>query len=196
LGLVKEMWPLNEHNEAEAAQELLEPLMAGQSLALFSDCGTPLFADPGARLVELAHQNGIPVIPIPGPSSLTAALSISGLNLKEFLFAGFLPRSSDERRQVIKDWMPLTRAVVVMDTPYRIAQLTDDLLHELGPAQKIRIFFSLTQPGEEYFIGNLKDFRLFLGDKPPKREFVLVLEAKPERVKKAFKPRVKTRKRR
>jgi len=195
LGLQKEMMPLNEHNEAAEAAQVLQSLLEGQNLALISDCGTPLFADPGAKLVELCHQNGVQVIPVPGAASLTAALSVSGLLLTEFLFAGFLPRSSPERRAVITSWLPLKRAVVVMDTPYRIAALVQDLLQELGPVQGVRVFFSLTQPEEEIFVGNLAELTTFLGPEPPRREFVMILEAAPS--KREPKPaRVKTRKRR
>lgn len=184
LGVFKEMIPLNEHNEAEGAQELIELLTSGQTLALVSDCGTPGFADPGAKLVELCHQKGVQVIPVPGPSSLTAALSASGLPLKEFFYAGFLPRSREERRKAIRRWTPLKCPVVVYEAPYRLKALLEDLVAELHPDRTVRLFLALTQPEEKIFVGSLTELTVLVGKEPPKQEFVLVVDPAPAKVAK------------
>ncbi|MDT8448181.1 MAG: SAM-dependent methyltransferase [bacterium] len=176
LGVFKEMIPLNEHNEAQNAQEALELLLSGKNLTLTTDAGTPGFADPGARLVELCHQNGVEVVAVPGPSSLSAALSLSGLPLSEFYYAGFLPRSAEERRVTIRRFAAFGVPVVLYDTPYRIKALVTDLMAELGPSRPVRVFFSLTQEDEETLVSTLSELDLYLGDSPKKREFVLVVE--------------------
>ena len=99
----KELVTLNEHNEIEKVPDLTIRMSKGQDLALISDCGTPVFADPGADLIQQASESGIPVIPIPGPSSLMAALSILDFKVEQFLFAGFISRETEERqRQLLR----------------------------------------------------------------------------------------------
>lgn len=181
LGLFKEMIPLNEHNEKQNAAEALEELNQGKTLALVSDAGTPGFADPGAYLVELCLQECIPVVPVPGACSLSAALSVSGLKLSEFYYAGFLPREAEERRASIERFAAFGVPVVIYDTPYRIKALVADLLAQLGGSRKVRVFFQLTQEGEEVFAATLSELDLFLGDNPPKREFVLIIEPAADR---------------
>jgi len=95
----KDLILLNEHNEAEESQAIATEMLRGKTYALISDCGTPAFADPGTHLVRICLEYSIPVIPIPGPSSLMAAISISPLPLERFFFAGFLPRKTEERKQ-------------------------------------------------------------------------------------------------
>jgi len=179
LGVIKEMVQLNEHNEAEQAADLIGALKAGESFALTSDCGTPGFADPGAKLVALCHHHKVPVIPVPGASSLTAALSVSGLRLKEFFYAGFLPRNTEERRKSIRSWQALKVPVVVYEAPYRIKPLIADLLAELPEDRGVRLFLSLTKPEEKIFIGHLKGLDNWLGETPPKLEFVLIVDPAP-----------------
>ena len=94
---------LNEHNEPEKTRELIQRLlMNGEKAVLISDAGTPLFADPGSNLVRECHQNGIPVKPVPGASSLMAALMAAGLKTDKFLYYGFLPANKEERRKELK----------------------------------------------------------------------------------------------
>jgi len=95
----KEIVQLNEHNEAEVAANLLTRLLQGQSLALVSDCGTPVFSDPGSYLIQLAASSGVKVTPIPGASSLMAALSVLDFHLERFIFGGFLPRDPEARKR-------------------------------------------------------------------------------------------------
>ena len=98
LSLTKEIELLNEHNESEKTAELYEYLVAGKTLALISDCGTPIFADPGLNLVKMCIQNKIEVVAVPGASSIMTALVTSGFTLKQFLYAGFLKRNRQNRQ--------------------------------------------------------------------------------------------------
>ncbi|MBT4332652.1 MAG: 16S rRNA (cytidine(1402)-2'-O)-methyltransferase, partial [Candidatus Cloacimonetes bacterium] len=123
---------LNEHNEDEQTQTILDRLvMNNETAAIISDAGTPLFADPGNNLVWQCHQNGIDVVPIPGASSIMAALMVSGLNLEQFLYYGFLPANKDERKRAIRR-LPNNYDLIILETPYRLKQLLADMKSILG----------------------------------------------------------------
>jgi 16S rRNA (cytidine1402-2'-O)-methyltransferase len=122
------MVSLHEHNERREAPRLVERLAAGESIALVSDAGTPGIADPGELLVRLAHERQLTVTPIPGPSAITAALSVSGFPASEFVFMGFPPRSGARR----DDWMRRlgaeTRTVVAFEAPHRIRATLSEIV--------------------------------------------------------------------
>ncbi|MHB1482731.1 MAG: SAM-dependent methyltransferase, partial [Bellilinea sp.] len=122
----RELITLNEHNEAEMAADLVLRMFKGASFALISDAGTPVFADPGAYLIQEASLSGLQVMPIPGPSSLMAALSILDFKIEKFVYGGFLSRVPGERRQELTRLRGLRMPLVLMDTPYRLAALLDD----------------------------------------------------------------------
>lgn len=118
---------LSEHTEPKEIEKLLE-LCRTQKVGLVSDCGTPAFCDPGARLVKLCHSEGIAVRSLPGPSSIMAFLSVSGENLKEFYFKGFLSQKTEERARQIKELKEKSQIpVILMDTPYRLKKLLGEL---------------------------------------------------------------------
>ena len=169
----KELILLNEHNEAEQAAELLPRLFNGESFALISDCGTPVFADPGAYLIQLASSSGITVSPVPGASSLMAALSLLDTKIERFVFAGFLPRDPEQRRRELSRYRGYRMPVVVMDTPYRLAALLDDVAKIFGKGQWVMVAFDLTLPGERVYRGEVGDLGRQIGGK--KGEFVLVV---------------------
>ena len=176
LQLDQELYCINEHNEATEVETIIQLLLKGKTAALFSDCGTPLFADPGTTLVKRCHEMGLRVTPVPGASSLMAALAIAGVPTKQFYYAGFLSRKSDVRRSEIRKFSTLDCAVVIYDTPYRLAALLKDLLTELPSARQVFLAISLTKPDEKLIYGSIKEVCLQLGDHPPKKEFVLILE--------------------
>lgn len=190
LEIEKELFQLNEHNEEENTPEITEMLSKGKSGALISDCGTPLFADPGTHLTDQCYQKNIPIVPIPGPSSLTAALSISGLNIKQFFYAGFLARKSEDRVKEIESFRHLTCPVVLFDTPYRIRQLLQDLIKVLSPELRGLLAMSLTQEGEDIRRDSLKNLLKQMEKNPVKKEFVLILDA-PKLKKEPFKKKKK-----
>jgi 16S rRNA (cytidine1402-2'-O)-methyltransferase len=169
----KEMVLLNEHNEAETAANLLMRLLSGQSLALISDCGTPVFSDPGSYLIQLAASSGVKVSPIPGASSLMAALSVLDFKLGRFVFAGFLPRDPEKRRGEMIRYRTMRIPVVLMDTPYRLGAILDDVMKVFGKTQLVTVAFDLTLPTETIFRGNVEDVRKQVGAR--KGEFVLIV---------------------
>ena len=166
---------LNEHNETEQTQVILDRLvMNGETAAIISDAGTPLFADPGNSLVWQCHQSGINVVPIPGVSSIMAALMVSGLKLEQFLYYGFLPANKDERKRAIKR-LPNNYDLIFLETPYRLKQLLGDLKKVLGPNRQAIIAYKLTQPNEKIFWGNLQEL-ILMTQELPKGEFVFILK--------------------
>ena len=195
LGVQKELYQINEHNEKDDTEEIIALLKENKSAALFSDCGTPLFADPGTFLIKRCHETGINIIPIPGASSLTAALSVAGVDTKQFYYAGFLPRSSDERCQEIQKLNRMTCTIVIYDTPYRLLALLEDLQKELNAQRQLTILFSLTQAQEKIWKGSSSTLIKKFKQNPLKQEFVLIIDPIPIKVKKPIK-KIKTRKRR
>jgi 16S rRNA (cytidine1402-2'-O)-methyltransferase len=169
----KELILLNEHNEAEQAAELLPRLLNGESFALISDCGTPVFSDPGAYLIQLAASSGVTVSPVPGASSLMAVLSLLDARIENFVFAGFLPREPDKRRRELTRYRGYRMPIVVMDTPYRLASLLDDVVKVFGKGQWILVGFDLTLPTEKVYRGEVEEVQKLTGGK--KGEFVLVI---------------------
>jgi 16S rRNA (cytidine1402-2'-O)-methyltransferase len=143
----------HDHNEAERALELLAKLQAGQTIAQVSDAGMPGIADPGYRLVKLAIENNIPVVPVPGASAVITALAAAGLATDAFEFQGFLPAKSGQRRTVLEQFRDSQHAVVVYETPHRIREALEDVVAILGPARPLVIARELTKLHEEFLRG-------------------------------------------
>ena len=175
LNIQKELYPLNEHNESEQTPEMIALLQKGQSGALISDCGTPLFADPGRILVQACHENDIKVVPIPGASSILAALVVSGLDLNQFYYAGFLPRSKEERQAEIKNILHFTCPVIVYDTPYRLNALIRDLYEVLPHERTITVAMELTKPDEKIVQATIKEVWKEFSKQKVKKEFVIII---------------------
>jgi 16S rRNA (cytidine1402-2'-O)-methyltransferase len=130
---------LREHNEARQTPRLLDRLSRGESIALVSDAGTPGIADPGARLVRAARDRGLPVAAIPGPSAITAALSVSGLSADAFVFMGFPPSGGSERRGWLERLATEDRAIVFFEAPHRLLRTVSDTRLYLAERQIIAI---------------------------------------------------------
>jgi 16S rRNA (cytidine1402-2'-O)-methyltransferase len=144
----------HEHNERERAEQLCALLDAGKNVALVSDAGTPLISDPGFRLVNLAIEKGIPVIPIPGPSALVTALSASGLPSDQFYFAGFLPARANARRARLEELRNVPATLIFYEAPHRIAATLRTALEVLGD-REAAIARELTKLHEEFARGKL-----------------------------------------
>src|SRR5437879_10142238 len=125
-GIHKPTLSYHQHNEVSRAPELLKRLEQGAQIILVSDAGTPTISDPGHRLVSLCLERQIPVVPIPGPSAVIAALAASGLPTGEFLFVGFLPARPTARRKVLQNLANETRTVVLYEAPHRIPHPLSD----------------------------------------------------------------------
>ncbi len=170
---VKEWIEANEHNESRVGEVLQEKLLCGASIALITDCGTPVFSDPGAKLIERALGLGVRVIPVPGASSLMATLSILELPLLKFYFAGFLPRQPEERQSMMDYLRKLHIPIILMDTPYRMDSVLKDVIKVFGSGKRAVLACDLTMSGEKIYRGNLGQIYKEAAGK--KAEFLLVL---------------------
>ncbi len=171
---------VHQHNEAEAAQSVLERLGQGQRVAYVSDAGTPAISDPGARLVTAVRQAGFRVMPLPGASSVTTALSASGMTGDSgFVFAGFLPSKATERQLAVQQLAQESRAVVLLEAPHRIEALAQALA-VLGN-RPITLGRELTKQFEQIETLPAQDLSAWLAEKPERLrgEFVLVLHDAP-----------------
>jgi 16S rRNA (cytidine1402-2'-O)-methyltransferase len=171
---------VHQHNEAEAAQSVLERLGQGQRVAYVSDAGTPAISDPGARLVAAVRQAGFRVMPLPGASSVTTALSASGMTGDNgFVFAGFLPSKATERQLAVQQLAQESRAVVLLEAPHRIEALAQALV-VLGP-RRVTLGRELTKQFEQIETLPAQDLSAWLAEKPERLrgEFVLVVHDAP-----------------
>jgi 16S rRNA (cytidine1402-2'-O)-methyltransferase len=168
----------HEHNEMTRAPELVLAMEQGAQIALVSDAGMPLVSDPGYRLVTLALRHHLPVVPIPGPSALLAALSASGLPNEEFLFAGFLPARTGERRRALERLRIEDRTIILYEAPHRIEETLADARDVLGdrPACLAR---EVTKLHEEFRRGTLSELTASLSEKPARGEITLLIGAVP-----------------
>ena len=143
---------LNEHTEDKALPDLLKPLLAGKDVGLMSDAGCPGVADPGARLVALAHQKGIRVVPLVGPSSILLALMASGLNGQQFAFLGYLPVDKTERNQKLKEIEKRAQThnetQIFIETPYRNMHMLEALLSTCHANTRLCIASQVSLPDE------------------------------------------------
>lgn len=176
----------HDHVEAERADELVLRLASGESVALVSDAGTPLIADPGYRLTRAALQAGLRVVPVPGPSSPVALLSCAGLPTDCFTFAGFLPAKSAARQRAIAALADRTETLLLLESPHRLAATLADLTAVLGDREAV-LGRELTKRFEEVRRGTLATLAARYGDEgdgEARGEIVLAIAGRPaERAK-------------
>ena len=158
-GLSRSMQALLEHNEEQKAPQIVERLLQGESVALVSDAGTPLLSDPGYRLVTLAAEAGVEVITVPGPSSITAALSVSGLPVDRFAFEGFLPSRQSARTKRLAGLSGESRTLVFFESSHRIRDSLADLEQVFGGDRQAALCRELTKQFETVLRGPLADIR-------------------------------------
>ncbi|AHI06776.1 putative methyltransferase [Bdellovibrio bacteriovorus W] len=162
---------LNEHTTKEDLLALV-PLCAEKNVALVSDCGTPGFCDPGADLVGLCRQKGISVKSVLGPSALMGLLSLCGERIDEFVFRGFLPAETEARKKALKELTKEKRAVILMDTPYRLKKILQDM-KENFPQRKMLMVMNLSQESEVSLEGTID--QIIKKNPHDKAEFMLML---------------------
>ena len=163
---------LHEHNEVAKMPRLLQQLAAGGSIALVSDAGTPGISDPGARLVSAAHAAGILVLPVPGPSALTAIVSAAGVPVEGFTFVGFPPSRSSARKKWLRELSDHRFPIVLYEAPHRITGALEDILAELGD-RRVAIGRELTKAHEQLAVRPISEW---VSRPPPARgEFVLIV---------------------
>jgi 16S rRNA (cytidine1402-2'-O)-methyltransferase len=149
---------LNKHTEASEHKQMIQPCLEGKNVGLMSEAGCPGVADPGAAIVKLAHEKGIQVVPLVGPSSILLAVMGSGMNGQSFAFNGYLPIDKGEKKSALKNFEMLSQnknqSQLFIETPYRNNKLLEDLLHTLQPNTHLCIAADLTLPTE--FIKTLR----------------------------------------
>ncbi len=164
----------HDHNEKTKAHALVARLKQGENVALVSDAGTPTLSDPGFRLVQEAIQQGIPVVPVPGPSALTAVLSASGLPTDRFVFEGFLPVKKRERREKLSRLREEIRTLVFFEAPHRLKESLEDLLEILGD-REVAVGREVTKVYEEFLHGRLSELSAQVEPREMRGEITLVV---------------------
>jgi 16S rRNA (cytidine1402-2'-O)-methyltransferase len=165
-----------EHNKLNKLDFILEKLLQGD-VALVSDAGTPAINDPGYELVKAALASNFDVVPVPGPSAPIAALTVSGLPTDSFLYLGYLPHKSTERRKTLTQITDLTYTLIFLESPHRIVDSLEDILSVLGD-RRICVAREMTKMYEEYWRGHVSGAIEHFKSKEPRGEFTLVVEGK------------------
>jgi 16S rRNA (cytidine1402-2'-O)-methyltransferase len=165
----------HEYNEPERATELVGRIQQGATVAQVSDAGMPGIADPGYRIIRLAIDRGIPVIPIPGPSALVTALVGSGLSTDAFEFRGFLPARSGQRRSALEEIRSALHTVLFYEAPHRLHEALEDIVQILGPERPIVVARELTKVHEEFLRGTAGAVRDQLSGRDVKGEITLLI---------------------
>ena len=174
-GIEAKLISYHEHNEAERAQELVQKLLDGTNIAQVSDAGMPGISDPGYRVIKLAIERGIPVMPVPGPSALVAALAVSGLPTDAFEFRGFLPAKSGQRRTVLESIRTAEHTVIFYEAPHRIGEAVEDIVAILGPARPMVIARELTKVYEEFLRGTAGELAGQIHNRDLKGEITILI---------------------
>ncbi len=177
------LFALHEHNEQDRASQLLERLTNGQSIALISDAGTPLISDPGYRLVFLARQEGIKVVPIPGACALIAALSAAGLPSDRFIFEGFLPAKTHARQERLGLLAEETRTLIFYEAPHRIVDCIQAMIESFGGERNAVVARELTKTFETIHSDTLDNLLAWMmADVQQQRgEFVVIVHGASEK---------------
>jgi len=166
----------HDNNEINQAKRLFDKLNKGDSIAIISDAGTPGISDPGYRIVNLASQENIEVVTIPGPSAVTAALSVSGMPTDHFYFEGFLPpKKGRKTRFELLESLPAT--VVIFESPQRVIKTLKDI-HNYWGNRIISVCRELTKMYEETLLGTVREAEIYFSKSKPKGEFVLLVAKK------------------
>ncbi len=176
-GIQATLLSLHDFNESKIISSVIDKLQAGSDLGLVSDAGTPLISDPGYKLVAAAKEAGIDVRSIPGPSALTAALSIAGVPTDRFIFEGFLPKSSSERTKLLNAMRFETRTIVFYESAQRIQACIHDCIHVFGGERRAVILRELTKRYEQHIYAPLVQIQQQLDAQTDKirGEIVLIL---------------------
>lgn len=172
---------LHEHNEMKQSQSVIAALAKGQDVAYVTDAGTPGVSDPGGRLIRAAIAEGVSVVPIPGPSAVIAAASVSGLPMDAFVFHGFLPPRGPQRRTLLSSLASEKRTIVLYETPRRVRETLKDI-GEIWGDRPIALARELTKIHEEVIRGRVSEVLAFLEGRVVKGEITLVVGGAPELV--------------
>lgn len=180
LGLKKPMVSYHRHNCSTAGPAIVDRLLAGESCALVTDAGTPAISDPGEDLVALCAQQDIPVEAVPGPCALICALSVSGLPAARFTFEGFLPQNKKNRRSHLDSLKGEQRTMVFYEAPHKLEDTLEDFVAVFGAERRIALCRELTKLHEEVVRTTVGQALADCATRPPRGEYVLVVEGAPE----------------
>lgn len=176
LGARPTLLSFHSHSDEQRSETLLEILHSGRDVALVSDAGTPAVSDPGSDLVALARESGYAVVPIPGPTAVTTALSASGLPTNRYLFLGFIPRKGRERIRLLQRAANEEWSVVFYEAPGRLNSLLADLIRFAGSDRKGVVARELTKLHEEIRSGTLAELAEYFSSAPPRGELTVLLQ--------------------
>ncbi|HLJ28437.1 MAG TPA: 16S rRNA (cytidine(1402)-2'-O)-methyltransferase [Candidatus Angelobacter sp.] len=171
----KPMISYHEHNEGQRSQELIAKLESGATIAQVSDAGMPGISDPGYRVVQLALEHGITVVPIPGASAVIAALAASGLPTDAFEFRGFLPAKAGQRRTALEEVRSVPHTVIFYEAPHRILESLEDVVRTLGLQRPVVIARELTKIHEEFIRGTAQQVLDIVRGRELKGEITLLI---------------------
>lgn len=171
------MTSYHEYNKVEKAKQLVGQLLNGQDIALITDAGTPAISDPGEVLVQMCHENGVPVTSLPGPAACITALTLSGLSTRRFCFEGFLPADKKEKRAVLEDLKQESRTMILYEAPHHLVKTLEELYEALGE-RRITLCRELTKRFETVMPTTLRGALEYYEAEEPRGEYVLVLEGK------------------
>ncbi len=174
----------HDFSKPKRLESIMRYLESGKSMALVSEAGTPLVSDPGFKLVKGAIEKGINVIPVPGPSALLAALTVSGIEPDRFVYLGFLPQARGARKKILEEYRSVQATLIVFESPNRLASSLADLQEVLGKERMASICREMTKRFEEVRRGSLCDLKKYCIQERLKGEMVIVVErdktGKPE----------------
>lgn len=179
LGLSKKVVSYHEHNKETAGPKLIEALLEGASVAQVSDAGMPVISDPGADLVRLALADNIPVVPLPGPNAALTALIASGLPATQFVFIGFLPRTSARRKELLASVREIPFTLIFYEAPHRLRETLKILRETLGDRRAVTAR-ELTKKFETFSRARLSALLSETEETDPRGEYVLLVEGKTE----------------
>jgi len=175
VGSHAELISFHAHSSERALERILDLLGTGKDIALVTDAGTPTVSDPGAALVAAARARDIPVVTIPGPTAVAAALAVSGLPADRYAFFGFLPRKGTDRRRLLDLIARSEWTAVVFEAPNRVADLLSDLAEVCGDDRQVAVSRELTKVFEETRAGTLAELAGYYAEAPPRGEVTVVV---------------------
>lgn len=180
LNITKPMISYHRHNEEIKTDELINKLLEGKNIALVSDAGTPVISDPGEEIVKKCLENNIKVVPIPGACAAITALIVSGIDVKEFTFLGFLPLNKKNRKEKLEQIAMGENTIILYEAPHKLIQTLEEL-STITERRKIVLAKELTKIHEEYITGTAEELKSQV--QQPKGEYVIVIEKREKTVK-------------
>jgi 16S rRNA (cytidine1402-2'-O)-methyltransferase len=195
IGSGAELVSFHAHSNQAALRRILHLLGTGKDVALVTDAGTPTVSDPGVVLVAAARERDVPVVTVPGPTAVAAALSVSGLAADRYLFLGFLPRKGAERRRLLDAVAKAEWTVVLFEAPQRVAELLEDLAAACGGERRAAVARELTKIFEETRAGTLEALAAYYAEAPARGEVTVVIAGtgKPAREERPPDPEARAR---